>query len=183
MLDNKYQRKVIEMVNIIVGKNASGKTRMLLEIYNKSEKKNTICNLNEDRDTTKISVDIERLKSISESIDFTIDHITVVHNTVITAETPEHRYSSKFCEILNLLSKDVDTIIIDDIEQDLNLYEQVLIYKILKFFAYRQSNIDIWITTHSSTICECEKFIFYQTISGCKDLKNVTQKVATELVE
>ena len=170
------------MVNVIVGQNAVGKTKKLMEIYSNSEKSSTICNLDSDRDLTKNVIDIERLNSLAESIDIITEDVVIDNNnTIVAIKMQGCKFSFDFCKVLNLLSKKVRTIILDEPEQGINLYEQVLVYKLLKRIAFCHADLDIWITTHSSVLCDCETFSYYKILEG--RMINITQEAANELLD
>ena len=139
------------MVNYIIGDNATGKTRYLLNMWHKMNASGESCISSFSGSVVNGIIPIERCMLDVIDNELYCNDIIITRN-MITAMTGDYEDATpKFFEVLSLLSKKVKHIYLDEPSIEMTIEEARDIARILNVLN-RESDKDIWITTHSYDI-------------------------------
>ena len=144
------------MVNFIIGNNATGKTRYLLDMWYSMNASGESCISSFSGSVVNGIIPIEKdmLDIISNELYY--NDIIITRNMITAMKGGYEDATPKFFETLSLLSKKVKHIYLDDPSIDMTVVEVRDIAKILNALN-RDSDKDIWIVTNSFdmvTICD-----------------------------
>lgn len=131
----------VNMLNVIYGKNASGKTKVLFDMYTNCSRRDSLTNMVKSAKFSSMSYVPERVALINELIDFT--EVKVNSLGALTAD----ELSSDMLQILELIAKDSNNVFLDEPDFGLSRGESGILANILENFSDIISNF--WVVTHS----------------------------------
>lgn len=148
------------MVNIIIGENASGKTKILRGMYNKLRGK-SVSNFVDDNKSKYILLSEDKLNLLKEC--FIIDEIKNTDNSIMYIEYNNVIMSSiveqPALDILSLICKKYNNVYLDEPERGVGTECLKVLAQVLCEF---KDVGNIWITTHT---------IHFSNIEGAKYFK------------
>lgn len=129
------------MLNVIYGKNASGKTKVLFDMYNNCSRRDSLTNMVKSAKFSSMNYVPERIALINELIDFT--EVKVNSLGALTAD----ELSPDMLKILELIAKDSNNVFLDEPDFGMSLGESGLLVSILENFSDIINNF--WVVTHN----------------------------------
>lgn len=129
-------------MNVLVGNNASGKTRYLFDIL-KQNRKDAITNLIDLRKQGNFSLDVGRTELLEEI--FEVDKVGIT-NSVLYIEDSTFKFSRQMCEILFLLCIERGILVLDEPDVGLSRRESCLFNEVVRQFAGFYD--EIWVATY-----------------------------------
>lgn len=132
------------MLNVIYGKNASGKTKLLRDMYEEHDERESLTNLCKCRFFRDIPYSVEKLEKINDVLDYQEIDIGESGNLV------SNEFSQEFLDIVSLLIKDAKNIFLDEPDKYLGGIEREwLVYLIV---ILRNDIPELWIVTHDELL-------------------------------
>lgn len=132
------------MLNIIYGANASGKTKVLKDLYKSKSKKEALCNIISNIYFDDIDYSSERLEKVNDNLDYQEIEIGKVGQLV------SREFSAEFLDIAKLLLKDVDYVYLD--EPDIGLVNVEVETLIQMLHLLKEDIKELWVVTHDSRL-------------------------------
>lgn len=131
------------MINLIIGKNALGKTVYLNKLKDKNDLDKIITNLITFRYIKNEKYNQERLDILQELL--LADEI-IPTNPKLTIVKPDFEISQEFIDIMTLLCKDRNLVLIDEPNKGLTPHER---FRLISFLAQTAHTFDsVYIVTH-----------------------------------
>ena len=142
------------MLNLLVSKCASGKTRLLQNLYLKSSEK-SVFNI--------IPYEVYEDVPINEDVLKTVDRVLELDNLSIGRDNKLEIYlgeehSSAFITLLKYIIKTQDLLFLDEPEAGLTHRERLLMAEVLNAVG---SIRNVWVATHSNDICLATNAKYY----------------------
>lgn len=163
-------------VNILVGNNASGKTRYLFDMV-KRNRKDAITNLIELRRQGNFSLDAGRTELLEEILE--VDKVGIT-NSVLYIEDSRFKFSKQMCEILYLMTIERGILILDEPDTELSYRESCLFADVIRQF--NSFYDEIWIATHDESMLSNPFRHLYKVVEH-KDDMQLIPVVKNELEE
>lgn len=150
------------MIKAYCGRNATGKTLFLQNLFKEAEEqhKRVVYNRDKSLDCKNVSPDSEIIQRINSCVD------SIVVNESGRASAIKDDISNNLVNLIYVLSRNVDLIYLDEPEAGISYREQAIMLQIL----YTVSQFkDIVVTTHDEDICDISEVY---TIDSCgKEVK------------
>lgn len=142
------------MLNLLVSRCASGKTRFLQDLYLKSSEKSVF---------NMIPYEVYEDDYINETVLRTVDRVLELDNLNIGRDNKLEMYlgeehSSAFITLLKYIVKTQDSLFLDDPEAGLTHRERLLMAEVLNAVGSIQN---VWVATHSNDICLATNANYY----------------------
>ncbi|MBQ2882554.1 MAG: hypothetical protein IJE43_02105 [Alphaproteobacteria bacterium] len=167
------------MVNIIVGGNGEGKTKLLKDLYDEKQN-NAVTNFVYDTKSEYIQLSSEKIDDLAGILD--LQNMKVSNTDIMYGEYEDAFRKSALeketLSVLSLLCKDRLYIFLDEPERNIGS-EDVKV--IAEFLSERETEDFVWITTHAIQFSNIKSAVYYKVVNG--DLIQIEQGEVYECID
>lgn len=162
-------------MNILIGRNASGKTHYLMNKIQSNNRKDVVTNLVDLDMLGSFDIDFERAELLEDVLK--VDTVYVNHSMLYIKDDTMN-FSRQFCNLLFLLCINRTVLVLDEPDAELDEYEIGHFYDVLFKLGWFYN--EIWIATHDDTLLFWP-FIDYYCIENSL-LKGISCEAAAKIL-